>query len=64
MRSRSEIELEKTYHADKAIPDGSEERQLLALILEVLLDMRDGNEPVVIRQTPQTPQLGAEHWGR
>jgi hypothetical protein len=64
MRTRTEIELEKIYHADKAIPDGSEERQLLALILEVVLDMRDGSATPPPAVSAQSPQLGAEHWGK
>ncbi len=68
MRTRTEVELEKAFHADKVVPDGSEERQLLGLILEVLLDIRDGAHvamaippaPVASAGAAKTPN---ENWG-
>lgn len=41
MRTRIEIELEKTEQTDRLAPDGSEERMLFALLIEVALDCRD-----------------------
>lgn len=54
MRTRTEIELEKTEQTDRMVPDGSEERMLLGLVIELLLDIRECSMGNMAR--PPSPQ--------
>lgn len=65
MRPRSEIELEITEQVDRLAPDGSEERMLLGVIANLLLDIRDGQ---AVPRVPTTPpnlvgKAPNENWG-
>lgn len=58
MRTRTEIELERTFHLEKMTPDGSEERMLLGLVVELLLDLRDQGDAKDVRVSAGGPSQG------